>query len=187
MNGASIWYVCERTKGSPGAVVHINMRQVVALLSLLAVTAAACAPVSVDSPDAPQPEAITFGSTDARLSVAVASAVARWNAATCLDLAVSDAPAHRVVFAVGLPRMAQTNGMPDSATIRVFDDTPEPWHYTPELLEQLVLHETAHLLALTNDHVSDGALGPGSGNGVLSETTLSAVCAQRDCGCFNPE
>jgi hypothetical protein len=104
-----------------------------------------------------------------------------------LDLAVSDAPAHSVVFAAGLDRMARTNGSSVNATIRVLDDEPEPWHYTAELLEQLVLHETAHLLAFTNDHVSDGALGPGRGDGVLSETTLNAVCEARDCGCFNPE
>ena len=77
------------------------------------------------------------------------------------------------------------------ATIRVLDDAPRPWHYEAWLLEDLVLHETAHLLAWRNDHVADGALGPGTGDGTITEATLTAVCSSPKpnvvCGCFNPD
>jgi hypothetical protein len=137
----------------------------------------------------------SFGSADLRLSAMVESAVTRWNDAACLGIVASDAPDHRLVFDDGSSmtegRLAQTNGSMVDATIRILDDEVVPWHYTPESLERLVMHEMAHLLAFTNEHVADGALGPGKGNNTITDATLSRVCSSVnpsiECRCFNIE
>lgn len=139
------------------------------------------------------PAGPSFGTTDARLRVALESTLARWNAAACLDLVVTDdGPDHRIAFDTGdrmaRGRLAQTTGTVANATIRILDDEPLPWHYTPEYLETLMMHEVAHLLAYTNDHVRDGALGPGGGDNTITDATLSRVCSGANplvvCGCY---
>lgn len=142
-----------------------------------------------------EPPRPTFGSSELRLLAPLESAVARWNAAACLDLVIADSPDNRLTFDDGSGltegRLAQTNGSMGDTTIRILDDEVRPWHYTPEHLEKLVMHEMAHVLAFTSDHVADGALGPGKGDNTVTDATLSRVCSSRDpsveCGCYAPE
>jgi hypothetical protein len=163
------------------------------LAALFGLACASADEAAVDG-DAVVP-APSFGSADVRLSAMVESTVTRWNDAACLGIVASDAPDHRLVFDDGSRmtegRLAQTNGSMVDATIRILDDEAVPWHYTPEALERLVMHEMAHLLAFTNEHVADGALGPGKGDNTITEATLSRVCSSEnpsiECRCFNLE
>lgn len=165
---------------------------VAALMACLFGLACGAEPEAVEAPEPPAP---SFGSTDARLRAMLETTVARWNDAACLGIGISEQPNHRLVFNDGSKmtegRMAQTVGSRQSATIRIMDDEVQPWHYTPEFLEALVMHEMAHVLAFTDDHAADGALGPGKGDNTISDATLTRVCSSADpgvvCGCFNVE
>jgi hypothetical protein len=164
------------------------------LAALLGLACASTDDAAVDG-YADAPPGPSFGSADVRLSAMVESTVSRWNAAACLGIVASDAPDHRLVFDDGSSmtggRLAQTNGSMVDATIRILDDEVVPWHYTPEALERLVMHEMAHLLAFTNEHVADGALGPGKGDNTITQATLTRVCSSEnpsiECRCFNVE
>src|SRR4051812_22049293 len=107
-----------------------------ALVATLMLAACASAPAAqFDAPtEVPAP---SFGSSDVRLAQAVESSVARWNAAACLNLSVSDAPEHAVQFGeTRAERQGETTGAWPTATIRVLDDAPRPWwHYTSTFLE----------------------------------------------------
>jgi hypothetical protein len=54
----------------------------------------------------------------------------------------------------------------------------------------VLMHELAHLFAVTNDHVEESVLGENAvaeENSRISEELLGLVCARQNCGCFNPE
>ncbi len=115
--------------------------------------------------------------------------LARWEAATCLDLRVSADGPHAVLLTEEgystRTRAGQTSGTWEAATIRVRPSLPAP-------KQAIVLrHEIAHLLALTNEHQRESVMSADEGfaasNQFISSALLARICTVRDCGCFAPE
>lgn len=169
----------------------LGMRSLLVLLLVVGCAASGSEAASEIGTEAPAPE--TFGTSDARLQVALKAAVAEWNNAACLGLVVSnDAPDHTFAFSdassIRPGRTAETMGVWSDTRTRILDDSAEdvPWHYSEQLLQNMVAHEMGHILGRTNDHAADGVDGPGIPyDGRVTESSLSKVCEQRDCGCFN--
>lgn len=120
----------------------------------------------------------------------VRAALDRWVAASCLDLQITDTGPHQVLFTTegftSPTRIGQTTGTWEAAQIRIRD---EGW--LDYQIEIVLMHELAHLLAITNDHVDNSVLSESDGfearNLRISDELLTRVCERRACGCFNPE
>lgn len=146
------------------------------------------APAAAPEP-APAP-AMGFRVAAAEKAHLVQAVLARWSAASCLDLELTTDGPHEVLFTTegftAPHRIGQTTGTWEAAIIRVRD---EGWlNYQIEIV---LMHELAHLLAITNDHVDNSVLSETDGfadrNLKISDELLTRVCERRTCGCFNPE
>ena len=146
-----------------------------------------------DIPSPPPPPAIGF-SVPSRPEL-VQPLLDRWSAATCLELTLSDNGPHSVLFTTdgfsARNRLGQTTGTWDAATIRIRPVQVEAQLPLDTQMSIVLMHELAHLLALTNDHVDNSVMSADDGfaarNLNISADLLNVVCERRDCGCFQPE
>jgi hypothetical protein len=130
---------------------------------------------------------LDFGYGDPALAGIVGSALSRWARATCLPLSITSRPDHSIVVdddrLIPDGREGQTTGASWDGTTVVLREG-----LTPELAAVLLAHEVCHILARTNDHTQTGVCRPRvSRLASIDDASLEAVCAARDCGCFQPE
>lgn len=150
----------------------------------------------VTEPPPPEPEAVVepepvvFGFRVEAHTDVVQEALDRWVAAACIDVAIDPQGPHEILFTTegftSPHRIGQTTGRWEAATIRIRD---EGW--LDEQLVTVLMHELAHLLAVTNDHIDGSVLSEEDGfapeNQFISAELLGLVCERQRCGCFQPE
>ena len=122
------------------------------------------------------------------LHTSLATALARWSAATCRELVmVPEGGQHSVSWGdsttIKPGRLGQTTGTWEHALIqskKVNEGT------TPIILA----HELGHLLARSDTHATDGVYSDDpfvAGANVITAADLAKVCASFECACFQPE
>jgi Zn-dependent protease with chaperone function len=166
------------------------------LLALVTLATLACGAEQVAPTADIVPDALTFRAP-AEHADAVQNVLARWTAATCLDLRVTDDGAHTVTYTnhgfATADRWGQVTGSWTAATIRIRTEmlvrtSRGPVNQVQEDDQRAVLtHELGHLLAMSNAHSAHGLMSDNVGEDVIDAELLESVCAVRRCGCFNPE
>lgn len=120
----------------------------------------------------------------------VQGALDRWIAASCLPLTIGAEGAHEILFTTegfSTPRrVGQTAGSWEAASIRIRN---AGW-VTDAIRSRVLMHELAHLFAVTNGHEVAGSVLAESldpATDAITADLLELVCSRQQCGCFNPE